>query len=404
MPKSPTIMVLCATIWQIPLVLKIKSMGFNVLCINPDKDSPAFKFADFLECIDVRNYDRCVQLAIDFEVVGVCSDQSDIAVTPVAFVAENTQLRGLSYKSANECTNKFLMREHCEMHGFPSIDYLHCNNEKKMLEFFKKHSGKIVVKPLNSNSSRGVSIVDSEDCLIAAYMEAIGYSYGDHSVLLEEYIDGVEFTVDGIVINGKHFSLGVSRKKHYVHNPSIAYELFFSFKDSHYDYDELRKVNDIIYESLNLPDGTLTHAEYKSRNNEFILIEYAARGGGNLISSDIIPFLSGFDNYKYYINSRIGRENKNFTYDINKYQNRCAVLRFFDFDIEGEVIEIRGEDYLDSLSEVSKYEFNISLGDRLDKPKNDASRLGYYIAFSENEGALRQIMEDIEQNVDVRVQ
>ena len=404
MYNNPILMVVAGSRWQIPLVLKIKSMGFRVLVINPLEDSPAFDYADHYELIDIRDLDRCLDAAVKYNVAAVCSDQSDIAVLTVAYIAEKMSLTGLNYEMSQQCTNKFLMREHCARMGYPSTKYEYCDTPQKLQNFFHNSAGKIIVKPLNSNSSRGVIIADDESLLAPAFNKAIDYTYGDSAVLAEEYIEGPEFTVDGIVIQGRHFSLATSIKKHYKHNPNIAYELFFSYSSNVFNYEKLRGLNNSILESLYLPDGTLTHSEYKFSEGTFRLIEYAARGGGNLLSSSIVPYLSGFDNYSYHIGSRVQSAIPSQIPTIDQYSSRCAVLRFLDLDIEGTVREIQGADFLDDAPEIIQYRFNFAVGDRIKKPDSDALRFGFYIAVAENEEALKHIMYKVEEEILIKVE
>ena len=39
-------MVLPGTIWQIPLIKKLKERGYRVAVVHPYPDAPAFKYAD----------------------------------------------------------------------------------------------------------------------------------------------------------------------------------------------------------------------------------------------------------------------------------------------------------------------------------------------------------------------
>ena len=124
-------------------------------------------------------------------------------------------------------------------------------------------------------------------------------------VIAEQYITA-EFTIDGVFVNGKHHSLAISKKDHFAYNSNIASELLFSNQDDQYDYDVLRRTNDQL---MNLAGNVigLTHNEYKYQDGVFYLIEMAARGGGTCIASDIVPMISGVDNYMLYIDQALGK-------------------------------------------------------------------------------------------------
>ena len=214
-------------------------------------------------------------------------------------------------------------------------------------------------------------------------------------MLLEEYIDGTEFTVDGIKTEQGHISLAISEKKHYSYNENIASSLYFSHKNDRYDYEELRRVNDQFVNLSGLPFG-LTHAEYKYKDGRFYLIEIGARGGGNLISAIIVPLVSGIDNYDYLIKKTVGEECEEKICISDKFKERCAVLFFFDTDgKEGIVKEIRGEDYLKNCKHIVDYCLYCKVGDRVINAADDSKRIGYYIAYGENEYELQKLISDV---------
>ena len=71
----------------------------------------------------------------------------------------------------------------------------------------------LIIKPLDSNSSRGVFKLENEADIAERFPESLKYSKSKKAVLVEEYIDGPEFTVDGIVIGDGHRSLGISKRR-----------------------------------------------------------------------------------------------------------------------------------------------------------------------------------------------
>jgi biotin carboxylase len=387
------IMVLAGTYWQIPIVQKIKSLGYKSLVVNLYKDSPAFEYSDFSVIADILDKNKCLQIAKEYNIDAIISEECDIAMPTVAFIAEQMKLSALSVEHALLFTNKYMMSYHCKKINFSSPEYELCRNKEEVKQFYKKNNqNKIIIKPIDSNSSRGVFIVHSTEDINNNFSESLSFSKNEKVVLAEEYIQGTEFTVDGIVINRKHYSLAISEKKHYNHNPNIACQLFFSFFNEKYDYDQLRLMNNSLIESTSLEDGCLTHVEYKYDRGQFYLIEMAARGGGNLISSNIVPIMSDIDNYKYLIKSSLGiRFDSDIQLDLNK--ERCAVLFFFDAPKnEGIVKSVEGIEYLENSKNILKFMLNFSLGDYIQKVNDDSKRIGFYIAYAENKRKLIETM------------
>ena len=148
-----------------------------------------------------------------------------------------------------------------------------------MLEKYKK----IIIKPIDSQSSRGVYTITSRKQLEEKYKDTIGWSNRRKVFLAEEYVDGAEFTIDGLVINSHHYPLCISVKEMYPENPNISMMQSYSYTSDKYDYDLLRKANRELIEAMGLPMG-LTHCEYKFYKGKFYLIEAGARGGGSNLS------------------------------------------------------------------------------------------------------------------------
>ena len=158
-----------------------------------------------------------------------------------------------------------------------------CRNAEEAKQFFEQMNMPVILKPLDSCSSRGVFTVFQKEDIDRFFPQSLAFSKVEKAVLAEQYIRGTEFTVDGIKTPAKHYSLAISEKKHFAHNTNIACELYFSHKSSRFDYERLARQNDALVEMSPLSWG-LTHAEYKFEDGQFYLIEIGARGGGNLIS------------------------------------------------------------------------------------------------------------------------
>lgn len=397
--RGKTVVVLPGSLWQIPLIKKSKSMGYRTLVVNPYEDSPAFLYADGYLQSDIFDIEQIVKYCEEEEADAVISEECDIAMPIIAELGERLRLSTLDVESAKLFTDKSVMRRFCDLHGIPSPKYKLCRAIEETEQFFDDLNVPIIIKPLDSNSSRGIFTIKAKEDIKNHFQEAIAFSRKEKAILAEQYIKGVEFTIDGIKTPKQHFTLAISEKRHFSHNQNIACELYFTGESVEYDYDTLRVQNDQFINSSSLCFG-LTHAEYKYENGRFYLIEIAARGGGNLISSHIVPFLSGIDNYKYLINCYLGRvTSPNFMIPEN-YKERSAVLHFFKVPEGGGIVErIEGQDILESIPEIVKYQFNFEIGDMLIDATTDADRAGFYIACCMNRRRLDEVMQLIQERV-----
>lgn len=395
------VMVIPGTKAQIPLICKLKDNGYCVVCVNPKENSPAFSYADICEQEDILDKAKCLEIAKKYRVRAVMSDECDIAMPTVAYVSEKMGLMSIGMEMASLYTNKYLMREFCKINGLSYPEYSQCQTKEEAIAFFRSlEVKKMIMKPLDSNSSRGVFTITSEDIIETCFSQAIAFSKTKKAVLCEEYIEGTEFTVDGIVAGGKHYSLVISKKKHYDYNSNIACELYFSESDEEVDYEQLRTQNDKFVNLSKLPLG-LTHAEYKFNGKEYVLIEIGARGGGNFISSHIVPNMTGIDNYQMLIDSILGSSGGKQMIELRLAKSeKCAVLKFWDVKGQGgKVSRIEGEEILKSTRQIILYEFRFKAGDTIHRAENDSARVGFYIAVANDKAELDALIEKIEKKV-----
>lgn len=390
------IMVVAGGSWQCPIVKTAKRMGHDVICTNLYEDSPAFQYADVGEAADVLDKEKNLEIARRYHIDAVLTDQSDIAVPTVAYIAENLGLKGIGTKRAHLFTNKYAMRKFCRNHGFVYPRFQLCRTLEEA-EIFLIQMKKAVLKPLDSQSSRGVHVIKSVHQLKSCFEDAMQYSNYERAVLMEQYIEGKEFTVDGVRNRDDYYVTAISKKEYFSHNPNIARELLFSNDDDEFDYDKLREQNRRMVLKMGLPFG-LTHAEYKYMDGEFYLIEIAARGGGTKISSDLVPLMSGVNSNEVYINMLLGKEGR---IEVDCDRNRYALLGFFDFH-PGKVAGIEGLSQAQGIEGVCEIGLNFSVGDRIVQPSDDRSRAGYYIIYADSYQELRNREEKMNRMLKLR--
>lgn len=390
------VMVLSGMPAQIPIINKLHDMGCTVYDVNLLENSPAFAISDYSAVMNILDKEACLNYAKENNIDAIMSEQCDIATTTIAYVATELGLPNIGNEMARLYTNKFAMREFGIANGIPTPEFKICYKKQEAIDFFLNLGKKMIIKPLDSNSSRGVFTIESVENLEEHFNTSMNNSLREKAVLCERYITGTEFTVDGLVTRKGHVSLAISEKHHYPHNDNIADELFFSHKNDNYDYDLLRKTNDKFVDLSGLKFG-LTHAEYKFEDGKYYLIEIGARGGGNFIGSTIVPVMSGVDNYDYIVKKHLNIEFDD-TLSVNPdLIDRCCVLKFFDTPDRGGIVKhIHGLDFIKGNSNVLDCKLNFGIGDYIEPARDDASRIGYYIAYENSRDELRELMDEIE--------
>ena len=101
------IMVIAGSKWQIPITKKIKSMGHKPYVVNLYEDSPAFAFAEKSGVMDILDKKACLDFATENKVDAVLSEECDIAMPTVAYIADSLNLTSQRSDIIPLFTNKF---------------------------------------------------------------------------------------------------------------------------------------------------------------------------------------------------------------------------------------------------------------------------------------------------------
>lgn len=393
---SQKVMIVAGGKWQLPLIKKCQDKGFLVINTNLYSDTEGAKQADIFVRSDILDVESNVQVAKHYLPDAILTDQSDMAVPTVAALCEVMAKPGIGTECAARFTNKYLMRKFAQKAGIPVPDFSLANRENAH-KVASEIGYPVVVKPLSSQGSRGVKAVFEECELLHAIENALEFS--EQSVLIEKFIDGIEYTVEGFKDNIKHTTLAISEKKAMRETPSVAQRMVYRSKFTDIDQVSLKAQNDQLIASFGLPFG-ITHAEYKYADGAFYLIEVAARGGGNNVSSTIIPTMTGVDVNDLLIEYALGNEPKLELLKEPERQSKYVLLTWLLFS-PGKTIRRTEEQEVKALPGVVDFSYNFEIGDNIDKVINDASRHSYIIIEASNEQQLFERFQHAERIVNV---
>jgi carbamoyl-phosphate synthase large subunit len=389
MEAKKTVLIIPGSQYQLPLIRKAQARGYRVTCADRDPNCPGSREADDFHPIGLDERDALLHLARTIQPIGIVTDQTDAGVSVVAWLSEQLGLRGIGERCARLFTEKHRMREFGRTHGFPTPEFLLSNDFLSAQAAAAAIGFPVVIKPITNQASKGVHRVDTPEDLAKCYADAAHYSrFGE--VLVEQFIDGVEFTVEGFMGEGGHQTLGISEKAHYPLCPMVACSLRFTPSNSRFDYAELRRTNDSWINQTQLPFG-MTHAEYKFSRGRYYLIEVATRGGGTRIASDIVPWISGVDYQGLMLDAVLEPKT---TGTRRAQQQRCALLEFFQFT-SGQVTAIQGVDEAKLLPGVLDVVLPCTVGGFLPNLTDDTTRPGYFILQTNSEGEMQQLRKRV---------
>jgi len=384
--KMKQVLVIGAGRFQISGLLKLKEKGFYVIGIDGDENCEGKKYCNEFYNIDIKDYHKIIQLIEqkNFNLFGCISFSSEYALKTVAVINETLGLNGLTLNNVKIATSKLEQRKILEKECLPTPKYFSfCskNNAENIEDMIlnNKLSFPCIVKPIDSAGSRGVSIVKEKNSLKKAIKVASKYSSFENKIIVEEFIEGIEFTVESLIINEDIRTLAISEKKKPLNNFTVSIELFYNSPLVKELKSRIEKTVNQFLKACNF-NNTITHTEviYSYKYEEVYIIETTTRSGGFGVFDKVIPLVTGIDIVGTVIDLYFGK-----SITINNVQENPCILRFFTAN-EGELKKIVQMDkIIDKLTNI-EYGFFVNVGDNIGPITSDGSRLGYIISYGDN--------------------
>lgn len=369
-------MILGAGIIQIPVIRKAKELSYHTIVVDYDAHAPGIGYADEFYAISTNDKLQVLALAQEKKVDGILTT-SDYPVNVVAHVSHVLGLPGMSEKLAEICTNKYLQRSYFQEHQINVPRFLLITSFENLTEvdYFP-----CIIKPVDSSASRGVKKVDTSEELQAQFAETLRNSKSGQ-VIVEEYIEGKEYSVETLSQHGKHHIIQITEKL------TIGEEQGYFVEDTHIEparlsENEKRQVESAVLDILDKlqVDNCPTHTELKVNRKGIFVVEVACRLGGDYITSDLVPLSTGVDMLGNLIKLSLGVD-----IEVSSRQQGVAAVQFLnDKNYERCVAFIEEGHPAIVKSEVYPYESHLI--------KDSLARLGYIILHTATQEEMKDIL------------
>jgi len=388
------ILFICGGKWQMPWLLYLKEKGHRIILVDPYETSVCVPLADVHIALDARDVNGIYNFIVsnNYKIDFVTSEQTDVSTQTVSNLSQMLGTRGNNPKATELFSNKLLNREFVKTKfGAHYPHFIRAKSAQDIKVFFSQEGeSDIIIKPADAQSSRGIHriTVNNVSELDELVQDAFSQTKENY-IVAEKFIHGAEFTVEGIFTGLEHHTLAISRKKHF--RTGIASELRYPAELPEKLHNALIKFHDQLIKESGLGFG-ITHTEYliDEENGEFYLVEMACRGGGSLIPSDIVPWVSGVPVYGVFYNLITGKK----TEIVPFTQARHAILYFFEFQA-GVVEQIDGVELASAFPGVQVLDLEFKLGDTIKPAGDDRGRQGYCIIYSESAKQLNETLQNV---------
>ncbi|MFW5803602.1 MAG: ATP-grasp domain-containing protein [bacterium] len=312
--KMKKAIVLGGTDDHIRLIETLQKKGYYTILIDYYPNPPAKKHADLHLQESILDKELVLEIAKKYNVKLVISACIDQALLTACYVSEKLRLPiPFPYNTALNVTNKSFMKKNMINSKIPTSKYISIKNidgntiERSGLKF------PLVVKPSDSNGSNGVKILKESVNLISAFNEAKKISRSNE-VIVEEFIEGIELSIDAVIIKGNVNVLMITQLNKYYINENTSI-IFQSLTPADVDEKIKLKIESIlnkIAKTFNL-DNTPILMQVISNNDGVYVIEFSPRIGGGS-KHKTIKTKTGYDILNASVDSFHGKDitfNKN---------------------------------------------------------------------------------------------
>lgn len=389
------IMILGASILQLPAIQQAKQMGLQVVAVDMNPDAIGFQEDGVVkEVISTIDVPAVVEAAKRHQVDGVITVASDMPMRSVAAVAQQMGLVGICDDTAMKATNKSAMRQAFRDFNVASPQSFTVSDKQAYFKAAGAINDRYIVKPADNSGSRGIFLVEDPNDTNAA-QQAYDYSHlysrnGD--VMVEEFMAGPEVSVEILVDKGQYHVLQITDKlttgaPHFVEiGHSQPSELSQEIQN------EIAQLAIQAAKAVGIQNGP-AHAEIIVTKNGPKMVEIGARMGGGCITTHLVPLSTGINMTKATIQIALGEQP-----DIARSCTKGSAIRFIIPPI-GTVTEISGVKEAQSIEGIQAVEIQCQIGQHVGELESGASRIGYVIAQADTPCEAIKICEQALQKI-----
>ena len=362
-------------VMQLPAIDYAHRLGVLVVCFDGSPEAPGRKLADWFEVCDISDKERCLDRArahrSAHRLDGVVTVGTDFSTT-VAWVAGALGLPGTPFEAALRAKDKGLMRQRFAEAGVASPRYQLFDSVTAAPAHLDVPFP-VVVKPTDSMGARGVKLVREVADLGPALAEALRYSATGRAIV-EEFIEGPEFSLDAIVRDGRLIRCGLADRT--IVFPPAFVEIGHTFPSS-----AAPEVQEAVWqefkcgvEALGLTWGAAKGDVKFSPGRGAVIGEIASRLSGGYMSGWTYPLTSGRSAVLWAVETALGD-----SLSPQPEQTFLPVVERAWIGLPGTIRAIHGVDEARTLPGVHDLHLFTAPGRDTVFPRNNVEKLGNVI-------------------------
>lgn len=365
------LVIIGANDFQNQLIQKANELGYETHVFAWEEGAVGKESADFFYPISIVEKGTILEICRNIRPDGICSIASDLASITVNYVAEHLGLPCNRTQYSTIQTNKYEMRKALLAAGIPCPRFYATISDPD-LQKLSNFTLPVIVKPTDRSGSRSITKLENLAGLSNAVIRACDVSF-EKKAIIEEYLDGDEYSMETISFRGVHHFLAVTKK---FTTGAPGFIETGHRQPSGLSDTMVKKAISTVFKALDALhiENSAGHSEFKvDREGNIRIIEIGARMGGDCIGSDLVYLSTGHDFMKMVIDVACG----NAPQFAPQPRSNAVEIRFLFTQEDVDTLERLKATSPDRIYRISPLEM-----ENIGKTIDSSSRVGYYILLS----------------------
>ncbi len=370
---------------QKSIIDRAKKMELYTVGIDPVVEAACKYEVDAFEVVGGQDYEGTCAVIEKYGIDAIVTTATDKPLVMMARVAEKYGFPFYSVETAKWSTDKYQMKQQFMKCGVPCAKGRLVKSVDEVTDF----EYPVIVKPRDNSGSRGVKLCRTKEDLSTSIVEALDNSKMD-TVLVEEFIEGPEYSIESLHHDGKNEVIQFTEKKttEFPYNVELGH-----IQPANISEEKKQKIREIVAKigkALNFVNCP-SHTELKINERGIYVIETSPRMGGDYITSTLVPLSTGINMEDELLKIALGES-------INpkpKFVHYSGV-RFFAFK-EGSIIKhVPNQEFVKSWPHVVDFFFTLKEGDKVNRITSSLNRYGQLILQAGNRNAIEKSFDKYE--------
>lgn len=295
--------------YLLPVIEAAHRLGIYVITCDYLPDNIAHKYSDKYLNVSIIDKDAVLDVAQKEKIDGIMSFATDPGVVTAAYVAEKLGLPTAgSYESVSILQDKGRFRKFLTDNGFTvphARSYEDISEIQKDVDYF---NWPVIVKPVDSAGSKGVTKVDTPSELEKSIQYALEFSRSN-KFIIEDFIekkgcssDSDCFSIDGKLVVTTFSSQRFDAKAGNPYAP-MAYSWPSTFSPEH--ENELKSEIQRLLTLLGMKSSIYNVETCESVDGKAYIMEVSPRGGGNRLA-EMVRYATGMDMITAAVKAAVG--------------------------------------------------------------------------------------------------